>query len=279
MQKQVEQRLNDWYQDLERSAQAMRTRLGELGQRQTRLTKDAEARLTADAERLHSESDEQREAVIRLRTELQRTMEEALATARAELDAQAVDRRRALHELSDRLRRREREMGEQIEREEAEAVQRMKAALADVERRQVEQLERAVARAGSGFSEEAALQFANLIKGSREEAARRLARELERAVGGFAREAEGLLAERLAHVGDAGAQRVERRLSEITSGLDRQRDEYVQAFEARLAAAEEELRNRLGELASDAEAERAVLDARLQELARRVDETTGMRAI
>jgi len=147
-----------------------------------------------------------------------------------------------------------------------------------VQRRQIEQLERAVARAGAGFSDEAALQFANLIKSAREDAARRLARELERAVGAFAREAEGVLAERLAHVGDAGAQRLERRLTQITSGLERQREEFVQAFQSRLAEAEDDLRRRLSELAADAEAERAILEARLQELARRIDETAALRA-
>jgi hypothetical protein len=277
VQKQTEQRLQDWGQDLERSAEAMRTRLVELGRRQRQLIADAEARLTADGERLQAESEGQREAVQRLRADLQQSMEEALAVARSELDAQAVDRRRALHEIGERLRRRERELAEQIEREEGEAVQRIKAGLADVQRRQVEQLERAVTRASSGFSEEAAQQFSTLIKSAREDAARRLARELERAVGAFAREAEGLLAERLAHVGDAGAQRVERRLSEITTALDRQRDEFVRAFEHRLGEAEDELRHKLTELASDAEAERAVIEARLQELTRRIDERSSLR--
>jgi hypothetical protein len=41
--------------------------------------------------------------------------------------------------------------------------------------------------------------------------------------------------------------------------------------------AEEELRRRLGELAADAEAERAIIEARLQELSRRVDETSTLR--
>ena len=169
-------------------------------------------------------------------------------------------------------------LAETIERGEAEAVQRIQASLADVQRRQIEQLERTVARAGAGFSDEATLQFANLIKRAREDAARRLARELERAVNSFAREAEGVLAEQLAHVGDAGAQRLERRLAQITGGLERQREEFVQAFQSRLAEAEDDLRRRLSELAADAEAERAILAARLQELARRIDETATLRA-
>ena len=277
-QQQVEQRLQDWTRDLERAAEAIRTRLIELGQRQRQLTAEAEARLGADADRLQAESEEQREALVRLRGELQQAMEQAVAVARNELDVHAADRRRALHELGERLRRREREVAETIERGEAEAVQRIQASLADVQRRQIEQLERTVARAGAGFSDEATLQFANLIKRAREDAARRLARELERAVNSFAREAEGVLAEQLAHVGDAGAQRLERRLAQITGGLERQREEFVQAFQSRLAEAEDDLRRRLSELAADAEAERAILEARLQELARRIDETATLRA-
>ena len=86
-----------------------------------------------------------------------------------------------------------------------------------------------------------------------------------------------MLAEQLAHVGDAGAQRLERRLSQIAGALERQRDEFVATFESRLGEAENDLRRRLGELAADAEAERAVLEARLQELIRRLDETAGVR--
>src|SRR6266700_792587 len=58
-QKQVEQRLQDWGQDLERSAEALRARLVEVGQRQRKLMADAEARIAADAERLQAESEEQ----------------------------------------------------------------------------------------------------------------------------------------------------------------------------------------------------------------------------
>ena len=119
-QQQVEQRLQDWTRDLERAAEAIRTRLIELGQRQRQLTAEAEARLGADADRLQAESEEQREALVRLRGELQQAMEQAVAVARNELDVHAADRRRALQELGERLRRREREVAETIERGEAD---------------------------------------------------------------------------------------------------------------------------------------------------------------
>ena len=118
-----------------------------------------------------------------------------------------------------------------------------------MQRRQIEQLERIVERATATYSDEAAQQFAALVKSSREDAAQRLARELDRAVETFAREAEAVLAERLAHVGDAGAQRLERRLAEAADALERQRDERMAALDGRIAELEADIRRRLEELA------------------------------
>jgi hypothetical protein len=53
--------------------------------------------------------------------------------------------------------------------------------------------------------------------------------------------------------------------------LERQRDEWLAALDARIVEVEQEVRRRLEELGADAEAERAVLEARVQELLRRVD--------
>jgi hypothetical protein len=275
-QAQVEQRLAGWAQDLDRAAETTKTHIAELAQRQKRLVSDIEVRLAADADRLAAESDEMRVLVQRLRAELEKSLDEALAAARADVEAHAAERRRALHELDERLRRRERELLEVIEREEAEAAQRIKAGFEDVQRRQVEQLERVVERATITYSDEAAQQFATLVKSSREGAAQRLSRELDRAVEVFAREAEAVLAERLAHVGDAGAQRLERRLADATAGLERERDERLGALDSRVVEFEADLRRRLEELAADADAERAVLEARLQELVRRLDSAAAL---
>jgi hypothetical protein len=157
-----------------------------------------------------------------------------------------------------------------VEREEVDAAARVRAGFEDVSRRQVEQMERIVERATATYADEATQQFATLIKASREDAARRLSRELDRTVEVFAREAEAVLAERLAHVGDAGAQRLERRLVDATKVLERQRDEWLSALDGRIGELEADVRRRLDELAADAEAERAVLEARVQELLRRV---------
>ena len=269
VQAQVEQRLAGWSQDLDRIAEATKTRIVELEQRQQQLLRELELRLTADAERLSAESEEQRAGVTRLRTELNRTVDEALALVRTELDTHAAERRRALHELEERMGRRERELTEQSQREEVDAVQRVRAGFEDVSRRQIEQLERAVDRAVASHADEAAQRFAQLVKTSREDAAKRLARELDRAVSTFSREAETVLAERLAHVGDAGAQRLEHRVSNVGKDLERRHDELVAAQDHRLSELESEMRHRIEELRSDIEAERGVLEARLQEALRR----------
>jgi hypothetical protein len=270
-QAQVEQRLAGWAQDLERAAETTKTHIAEVHVRQKQLLSDVEVRLAADAERLSAESDEQRASLSRLRAEVEKALESALSQAHTEVEAHAVERRRALHELDERLRRRERELLERVEREEVDAAARVRADFDDVVRRQVEQMERIVERATASYSDEATAQFATLVKTSREDAARRLSRELDRAVEVFAREAEAVLAERLAHVGDAGAQRLERRLTDATKVLEQQRDEWLAALDSRINEVEADVRRRLEELGADAEAERAVLEARLQELLRRVD--------
>lgn len=273
-QAQVSQRLADWKRDLDRGADATKERLAELAERQKQLLADAGARLDADAERLAAESDTQRESLVRLRRELDKALEDMLATARSEMEGEAAERRRALHELEERMRRREKELMERIEREEVDAMQRIRTGFEEVQRRQIENVARTVERATAGYADEAAQQFVALVKSNREDAARRLARELDRAVETFAREAEVVLAERLAHVGDAGAQRLENRLADAAKSLERQRDEWMSAVDDRIGELEQDVRRRLEELGADADAERAVLEARFQEILRRATAAT-----
>ena len=277
IQAETEHRLAGWSQDLDRAAEATKMRIAELEQRQQQVLREIELRLAADAERLSAESEEQRAGVARLRTELNRTLEDALGVVRSELDVHAADRRRALHELEERMVRRERELTEQAQREQVDAAQRVKAGFEDLSRRQIEQLERAVDRAVAAHADEAAQRFSQLVKTSREDAAKRLARELDRAVSTFSREAETVLAERLAHVGDAGAQRLESRVANVGKDLERRHDELVAAQDQRLSELESEMRRRIEDLRSDIEAERGVLEARLQELVRRYASTASVR--
>ena len=272
-QRRVELRLTEWGEDLERAQGHLTDQLQRLAARQKRLIEEAEERLAADAEGLEAESEAQRAGLLKLREDLQRATEESIATGRAELETHSADRRRALHELGERLRRREREIREAITREETEALQRIQAIFADVERRLVDRLERVVERTTTQHADAAALQFSDTIKRSREEAARRLTRELDRAVEAFTKEAETVISERLTNVGDAAEQRLDRRLLEAGAAIDRQRDETINALEVRFAAAEDELRQRLEGVAADGEAERGILEARLHELSRRIDQT------
>ncbi|MBV8480294.1 MAG: hypothetical protein JOY72_08325 [Actinobacteria bacterium] len=277
-QTQVAQRLADWKKDLDRASDSTKERLAELAERQRQLLGDAEARLSADAERLAAESEAQREGLVRLRADFEKALADVLAAARTEVEGEAAGRRRALHELEERMRRREKELMEQIEREEVEAALRLRTGFEDVQRRQIEQVGRTVERATASYADEATQQFAALVKSNREDAARRLARELDRAVETFAREAEAVLAERLAHVGDAGAQRLERRLAEAANSLERQRDEWMASLDGRIGELENDVRRRLEDLASDADAERAVIEARLQELLRRIEATAALQS-
>jgi hypothetical protein len=271
----VEQRLGDWQADVERLQEGLSDELKRIEARQRQLMTEVEGKIGQDAESLTNEIDEQRAVIARLRADLKKTAEEVAQQANAELEQHAAERRRALHEVADRLRKRERDLQEIVERESNDAAQRIQVALGDIERRQVEQLQRVVSRETTRYAEAASMQFDNAIKSAREEAARRLSRELDLAVERFAREAEGVLAERLNAVSDAAAQRVEERLARLRSQLERQRDDALVSLEDRAHQVESSLRERLREIATDAESERAVLDGRLHELQRRLDELTA----
>jgi len=271
----VERRLGDWQSDVEALQQGLTEELKRIETRQRQLMAEVESKIGQDAEALQGEIDEQRNVIARLRADLKKAAEEVAQQANAELEQHAAERRRALHEMADRLRHRERDLQELIEREGSDAAARIQVALGDIERRQVEQLQRLVSRETTRYSEAASLSFDASIKSAREEAARRLSRELDLSVERFAREAEGVLTERLNALTDAAAQRVEERLSRLRSGLERQRDEALVSLEDRAHQVESGLRDRLREIAADAESERAVLDGRLHELARRLDELTA----
>jgi hypothetical protein len=265
-------RLSEIAADLERTDQGLTAQITALSQRQRQLIADAEARLALDTESLDGASEAQHERLSVLQGQFDRTVREIAGAADEQLEAHERDRRRALHEVAERLRQRERDLRERVASEEAEAIQRIQAGFADIERRQLDELKRVVERTAATFSEAVSKQFAEDIRGAREQAAQRLSRELDRAVAHFAKEAQGVLAEQLARVADAGGQRLERKLSQIGSNLEQERDELVAELQRRVADAEIALRSQVQTLAADAEAERTVLNARLQDLQRRIDE-------
>jgi len=63
--------------------------------------------------------------------------------------------------------------------------------------------------------------------------------------------------------------RLERRLAEATAALEASRDERLGGLDGRMAELEADIRRRIEELGADAEAQRAVIEARLQDLLRR----------
>jgi chromosome segregation ATPase len=268
----LEQRLTSWAGDLERSQHGLAEDLTKLGQRQRQRMDEIDAKIERDTETLQSSADDQKALAARLRQELERIGQEVTTAAASELEAHAAERRRALHEVAERLRKRERDLMEMIERETANAAERVQVSVADVERRQVEQLERVVQREAARYAEAASQQFDGQIRTAREDAAKRLGRELDLAVERFAREAQQVLAERMAHVGNQGAETIDRRLTQLRSGIEQERDAFFSELERRVQEIEAQLRERMADLTSDAEAERLVIEARLHDVSRRVDD-------
>jgi hypothetical protein len=249
-QKEFEAKMTSWAQDLERLREGLAAQMARIEQRQRQLITEAESRFARETERLVSDADESRSALSRLRSEIERQIKEANDAAASELETHSAERRRALHEVADRLRKRERSLAEQIERELADSVRKVSESFGDVERRLVEQVERSVAREAGRLTEEAAVEFNTAIRATREEAARRLSRELDRAIESFSRQAERALGERLAEITQSGGGQIERRLQNVIGDLERRQEEFIAQLERRMAQAEAALRQRMEGLAS-----------------------------
>ena len=259
-QERLESRLMAWAADLDRGQRALEAQLGQLGQRQKEALVEYDARLSADAERLAAASEEQRRALAQLRSEFERLITQFVEEGRAEVETHAAERRRSLHEVSERLRGRERGLREQIDREEVEARSRLAAGLNDAERRQLAQLEKALERAASRLSDDAERRFDALIRESREKSAERLSRELEKSIEQFVRQAENEVSDRIIELARTTADRMERRLRDVARAAEAQgevaseRLRHVQerldaalaTAENRIAAFEDEVDQRLG---------------------------------
>ena len=220
-QKEIEAKLAAWSQDMERVREGLATQVARIEQRQKQLFADAEARFTSETERLVSDTEDHRAALARVREEMAKQIKDAIDEGTSELETHAAERRRALHEVADRLRTRERKLTEQIDRELTESTRTLTETFADVDRRLIEQVERSVAREAGRLTEAAAVEFNSTVLGAREEAARRLQRELDRAIETFGRQAEKLLAERLVEFGDTAGGKLERRYEGTIAVLER----------------------------------------------------------
>jgi len=216
VEQRVEERLRAWESDLERAQNALQGAVATLEQRLRQRIADVEARVASESDELDATIDEQRAAAVRLREELETSARDSLARALEELSAQADDRRRTVDELNDRLRQHEQAVTEHVDRAESEARTRIEVAFAELERRQVEHLERAMGREIDARSEAGALEFENRMRAIREEAADRLREELDRIAESFLRRADGLIAAELQQAMNVASQRLDDRIVELT---------------------------------------------------------------
>jgi hypothetical protein len=253
VQERLERRLMAWAADLDRGQRELEAHLTALGERQREAAAAYQARLDADSERVEAASEEQRLALLKLREALQRLGTEFLEEGRSEIEIHAAERRRALHEVGERIRNRERALRELIDREEVEARTRLASGLVDAEKRHLASLERAFDRAATRLSEYAEKQFDTQIRESREKAAERLSRELEKAIEQFARQAEQDVASRIADVARQTADKLQRRIADAARTGEAQHE--VAADRVR------QLMERLEEAISAAEDRIAMLDA------------------
>ena len=247
-QQRIEQRLSAWSADLERAQQQLKSRLEDLIRQQADALKAHEHRLSEHAAEVAELEQEQNAAIARIRTELDRSIAEAAETAKTELEVHAADRRRALHEVGERLRARERSMREQVEREETEVRQQLAQIVEEVERRHLEQLERILDRAVIRLSEDAERRFDVQLRESREKTAERLSRELELSLDTFTRSAEKEVAARIAEAAQASAMRLQRQIDDVVRAAEAQTtlsNERIQALTERLERSLESANDRL----------------------------------
>ncbi len=223
-QRRLERRLATWIEDVERGQRARESRLAELARRQSEDLGAYDARIAANAELLATATDEQREEVARLREHLEQASRELTLETQTELEGFRTERRKALEAIDDRLRTRERELREKVEREEVEATARLSASLTEAEQRQVEKFQRAIDRAATRYVEEAERRFDEQIRTSREKSAERLARELEKAMDEFTRQAEKEVADRISEVAQATAERLQRRIEDLARAAEAQQE-------------------------------------------------------
>jgi hypothetical protein len=248
VQERLERRLMAWAADLDRGQRELEAHLTTLGERQREAAAAYEARLEADAERVEAASEEQRLALLKLREALQRLGTEFLEEGRSEIEIHAAERRRALHEVGERIRGRERGLREQIDREEVEARTRLASGVADAEKRHLASLERAFDRAATRLSEYAEKQFDTQIRESREKAAERLSRELEKAIEQFARQAEQDIANRIDDVARQTADKLQKRISDAARTGEAQHElaadrvrQLMERLEETISAAEDRI--------------------------------------
>ena len=159
-------------------------------------------------------------------------------------------------------------MREQIEREELELRGQLGASLSEVERRQLEQLERSLDRAVLRLGEEAERRFDQQLKESREKTAERLGRELELNMETFTRSAEKEVAARIAEAAQISATKFQRQIDDVVRAAEVQTqisNERIQTLTERLERSLEAAHDRLAAFEANVELE---LSTKLGEMER-----------
>jgi hypothetical protein len=272
----LEQRLSAWSADLERGQQQLKARLEDLIRRQADALQAHEARLAEHAAEVSALEEDQHAAMSRIRDELERAAGEASEAAKLEIETHAGERRRALHEVGERLRARERTMREQIEREETELRAQLTAAVGDVERRHLEQLQRALDRAVVRLSEDAERQFDRQLRDSREKTAERLARELELSMEHFMKAAENEVVGRIADAAQQSAGRFQRQIDDLVRSAEIQTgisNERIRGLSERLEQSLEAAHTRLNAFEAHIELELAAKVAEIERALRSAGQT------
>lgn len=275
-QQRLERRLSAWSADLERAQQQLKLRLEELMRKQANALQTHEARLGQHAAEVESLEDAQHAAIARVRAELDRSIKEALESASGEIETHAAERRRALHEVGERLRARERSLREQIEREEGEVRTQLAQLVDEVERRHVEQLERLLDRAVLRLSEDAERRFDQQLRESREKTAERLSRELELSMETFTRSAEKEVAARIAEAAQASAQKLQRQIDDVVRAAEVQTgisNERIRTLSERLERSLEAAHERLSAFEENVELELAAKLAEMERVLRAAEQT------
>jgi hypothetical protein len=180
--RRLDERLRGFTDDLDRSQRHVEQQITRLATTQQAALSEVEARISADTAALGTSADEQRQAIHRLREELERAASHAVAEALEELEASTAERRRAIEEITERLRQREVAIAESLERAETDVRARLDVLLVEWERRQTERLGRVIEREVERHAQIALQQLDERLRVTREDAVVRLRRELDRTV-------------------------------------------------------------------------------------------------
>ncbi len=178
----LDERVRGFVDDLDRAQRHLEAQVRRLEQRLGQAITDVEARIESEATELGSTADEQKRVIHRLRDELERAAGQAVTEALDELEQHTTERRRAVGEITDKLRARETAMAESVEKAETDVRARLDVVLVEWERRQSDRLTRVTEREIERHVQVASVAFDERMRDLREDALTQLRRELDRAI-------------------------------------------------------------------------------------------------